>query len=254
MFQAPTAGGESVDKGNLYVSESGSYHDEIAASLAVVAKAKTQAVSLIQASKKDVSFRCLKSDRFVKQHKEAKKKLMSCDRSLNEAMDVLDEFTAAKKELEDNAHDLFELSETQRETINTLTEELDKSTASISPAPAPEVLFFSGAAMDFGNHEPRGEPHSGRSYTLNQAYLRGYHDATWWEHTTEDDSGFREKCLRVMAKDDEDTRGITSAEAYAIEEEAYHDRFEAGKHNGRLRRNEPKRTFDETNLPQGQYN
>jgi hypothetical protein len=251
IFQAPN-GGEATEKGNSYVSESGSYHDEIAAALAVVARAKTQAASLIQASKKDVSFR-LKSDRFAKQHKETKKKLMSCERSLNEAMDVLDDFTAARKELEDNANELFELTEAQRETIGKLTEELETLTASFSPAPAPEVLYFSGGAMDFANHDSRGSSHSGRSYTLNQAYLRGYHDASWWDHTTEDENGFREKCLRVMAKEDEGIQGVTSAEAFAIEEEAYHNGFEAGKNHGRLRRNEQKHTFNEANLPQGQY-
>lgn len=243
-FEAYSSSGEAVEKNSPFVTDDESYlDDDLAASLAALAKAKMHALSLIRASEGYAAFR-LKSDRVAQQNIEVIEDLVSCERTLDEAIDVLDEFSAANNDLEVYVDELRELSEAQRAAVVKLTADLEAATATLTPAPAPKMLQFSDPAEPMGH--PWATSHPGRSYSLNQAYLRGYHDASWWEHPG-DVNNFRKKCLRAMKMNEE----IPTNDALAIEENAYHEGFDAGMNHGWLRKKVPHAEGDEEEFEGG---
>jgi hypothetical protein len=237
-FEEFSSSSEAVDKDSSIVADDEPYlDDDLAASLAALAKAKMHALSLIRASKGDAAFR-LKSEHVAQQNIEWIEDLLACERTRDETIDVLDEVSAAKKKIEVHVDELRELSEAQRTAILNLSADLEEATATLTQATAPEMIQFFDPAEQMGH--PWAVSHPGRSYSLNQAYLRGYHDASWWEHP-DDVNNFREKCLGPMKINEE----ISTNEALAIEKHAYHEGFDAGKNHGRFRKKVPEPEGDE---------
>jgi hypothetical protein len=206
--------------------------DELALTLGAASKIKFQVLSLIRSVKASEKFR-LEADRLTLQiNNEVIEDLVTCENTLDESIDVLDEFSAANNDLEIAVERLRELSENQRLAIIAMETELEAGTGEgdLSPSPEPTPLLAKAAkSKDTGFRLP-AELSSGRSYSLNHAYLRGYHDASWWEHPG-DGPEFREKCLRAikMAED-------TGAKVFTTEANAYHEGFDAGIKRGRLRK------------------